>query len=307
MDSDAARAESAASHFEIPRWMDDLNAMAGLIDHAIVATPPSSHCPIATDLLEQGINVLVEKPMATTPQECEQMIQSAKRGGSVLTVGVMRKFWYATRWLKGFLDSGFGRDVQSFHIREGFRFRWPAVSDYFIRRQAAGGGVLIDTGSHTLDLMLSWFGEVADVEYRDDNYGGVEADCEIRLTMKTGAKGIVELSRARDLQDYLMIRGSDWLIQAPEAYRNVLSAQPRSILRGKFANVRGDRLPVQTLPDLYIAQIDNWLGLPGRDYVDVSAEQGLATVKVICDCYRARRSLDLPWVAYETARLPVQG
>src|SRR5262249_52888377 len=94
-----------------------------------------------------------------------------------------------------------------FHVQDGYVFNWPLASDFSFRRELAGGGVLMDTGVHTLDQLLWWLGDVNSFEYYDDNYGGVEAECELHLTFKSGVEGIVELSRMRNLPNMAIIRG----------------------------------------------------------------------------------------------------
>ena len=70
-------------------------------------------------------------------------------------------------------------------------YSWPVASDFMFRKDA-GGGVLADTGAHVLDTVLWWLGDWDKVEYHDDAHGGVEADCLLKLTMKSGAVGTVE-------------------------------------------------------------------------------------------------------------------
>jgi len=55
---------------------------------------------------------------------------------------------------------------------EGNVYSWPVASDFFFRKETAGGGVLMDTGVHTFDMLLWFFGEISDLDYRDDAFGG---------------------------------------------------------------------------------------------------------------------------------------
>lgn len=66
--------------------------LGGRIDAAVVATPTNSHVEVAGPLLEQGIPVLVEKPMARSVAEADRLIESARRGGAVLAVGHTERF-----------------------------------------------------------------------------------------------------------------------------------------------------------------------------------------------------------------------
>ena len=86
------------------------------------------------------------------------------------------------------MESGILGRIESFDFREGTIFDWPATTNSFWRREAAGGGVFADLGAHVLDLLLWWLGDFTSVTYADDSQGGVEADCRLELTMKSGEK-----------------------------------------------------------------------------------------------------------------------
>src|SRR6185295_5652995 len=64
-------------------WRD----LAGRVDAVSVATPTETHCEIACGFLEMGVHVLVEKPIALTLAEADQMIAAAKSSGAKLMVG----------------------------------------------------------------------------------------------------------------------------------------------------------------------------------------------------------------------------
>src|SRR5688572_2503321 len=65
-------------------WTTDWRELIGRIDAASVAVPTEAHCEIACALLESGIHVLVEKPIARTLEEADRMIRAAEKGNAVL-------------------------------------------------------------------------------------------------------------------------------------------------------------------------------------------------------------------------------
>src|SRR5690242_1411089 len=73
-------------------WTTDWRDLIGRIDAASVAVPTEAHCEIACGLLESGIHVLVEKPIARTLDEADHMIRAAKKGNAVLQVGHLERF-----------------------------------------------------------------------------------------------------------------------------------------------------------------------------------------------------------------------
>src|SRR5713226_7943556 len=162
----------------------DLLAME--IDLAIVALPNHLHAPVSIELLRAGIHVLVEKPIALSVADCDDMLRAAEEGRALLAVGMTRRFIHASRFVKWAIDSEFIGRIHSIDMRDGCAYSWPITTDFPFRKETAGGGVLMDTGVHTLDQLLWWMGDIDSLEYYDDNYGGVEAECELHLTFKSG-------------------------------------------------------------------------------------------------------------------------
>jgi predicted dehydrogenase len=91
VDIDRARAEeAAAAHGGVA--LNDARELAGRVDAAIVAVPTSAHEAVACALLEAGIDVLVEKPIAVDTAAAGRIIDSAARHGRILQVGHLERF-----------------------------------------------------------------------------------------------------------------------------------------------------------------------------------------------------------------------
>src|SRR5262249_3465764 len=160
---------------------DNYQDIIGKVDAAIVALPNYLHAPVVIDLLRHGIHVLIEKPMALKVTDCDKMLEAASSAGTVLAVGLEYRFFNSSRFTKRALGNNLLGDIRSFDLRLGIIPTWPFATDYLLRKESAGGGVLADFGVHVLDLLLWWLGDYESVEYRDDAVGGVEAECELNL------------------------------------------------------------------------------------------------------------------------------
>lgn len=90
-DTDAARRDRVAADFGVP-VLEGLENLAGRVEAASVAVPTVSHARVAMALLEQGIDVLVEKPMAASLQQADELIAAAARSGRILQVGHLERF-----------------------------------------------------------------------------------------------------------------------------------------------------------------------------------------------------------------------
>ncbi len=186
VDRDRNRAEELAQGYGVKTVLTDAAELdKDRIDAAIVATPPFHHAPCSIELMRRGIHVLVEKPMATRYEDAEEMVRTADEQGVVLSVGFFRRLNPSIRLMKSLLDSGWLGRPTSFHVEGGGMYNWPAATLANMRKDWAGGGVLIDFGSHMLDLMFYLFDEPSEViEYRDNSLGGIESDSNIRVRVR---------------------------------------------------------------------------------------------------------------------------
>ena len=90
-DQDAARAEEIAKEFQT-RAFQEIEELRGAVDAATVAVPTVAHREVGCRLLEMGIDVLVEKPMARTVKEADELIAAANRNARILQVGHVERF-----------------------------------------------------------------------------------------------------------------------------------------------------------------------------------------------------------------------
>jgi len=100
VDVDAARAQAIAARLGVGAETDH-RALVGRVDCASVAVPTQQHYPVARELLEAGIDVLVEKPLTPTVEEGKALVEIAVRGGRILQVGHLERFNPAVLALEG--------------------------------------------------------------------------------------------------------------------------------------------------------------------------------------------------------------
>ena len=131
------------------------------VDIVIVSTPPDSHAAWALRALEQGRHVIVEKPMALTTRECDDILASAAERGLLAAVYQNRRFDPDFRLIA---DSvGAGEIGEPFHL-EAFVGGYGHPCNYWHSDADVSGGALFDWGSHVVDHVLALFeGEVESV------------------------------------------------------------------------------------------------------------------------------------------------
>ena len=165
-----------ARRHDVPRWYDDADELINdpEVDAVYVATPPDSHREYVVRVAQAGKHVYVEKPMARTALECEDMISACDEAGVGLFVAYYRRAMPRFATVKELLDSGRIGQLRSVSIRNeragqvgeadqgGWRVN-PAIS---------GGGYFVDIGSHILDLLDWLLGPVTHAAGIATNRGG---------------------------------------------------------------------------------------------------------------------------------------
>lgn len=293
VDRNLGRAQALARRFGILAVRDRLSDPGEESDAVLIALPNRLHGPISIEYLSRGIPVLVEKPMALSLEEARAMVEAAHRGHALLQVGLTKRFARGAQIIKAALDANRLGSVTGFSVEWGEVFNWPLTSDAGMSRTQAGGGVLLDFGSHLLDLLCWWLGQPTVVSYADDHRGGVEADCHAVLRMEGplgSVPGEVRFSRVRRLRNTVLIQGDrmavEWAHELPDQVR---FRDPD----GRERTADADR---QSFNDLFVEQLRAFAGAVSRSGPSpVSGESVIPSVGLIEQCYQQRRAIREPW------------
>lgn len=132
-------------------------------DAVSVCTPNYLHAPVSIAALEAGNHVLCEKPMATSTEEAEAMIEAAEKNGKKLMIGHNQRFVASHQKAKEIIASGELGKVYSFKTAFGHPGPegWSADGrdSWFFRKKEAFIGAMGDLGVHKTDLMRFILGE----------------------------------------------------------------------------------------------------------------------------------------------------
>lgn len=145
-DRDLDRARAVAARLEVPQ-LDGLEGVARAADAACIAAPTTAHARIAQQLLESGLDVLVEKPIATTRDEARRLLETADAGGRIVQVGHIERFSRALAAVRPLLTKP--------RFIEGHR-----IGPYPGR--ATDVGVILDLMIHDVEIASEWVGVEVD-------------------------------------------------------------------------------------------------------------------------------------------------
>lgn len=195
--------------------------LRGFVDGVIVATPPSAHFAIVRDSLETAKIVICEKPFVGTRVEAEALVALAAERKRKLLVGHLRRTFAAIRLARDLVSTGVIGDIRRIKVAEGARFTWVARSGYVSSDRF--GGVLYDTGSHSLDvaLFISGLDMVPfEIAVRDVARDQPEPSHEFRAKAELrGPAGEIDLdialSRRELLANYARFEGDRGSIDVP--------------------------------------------------------------------------------------------
>lgn len=241
-----ANARAAAAEFNIPNAYDDWQKMLDSheFDLVCVVTPTLYHAPMTLKALEHGAHVICEKPTAMNADEARQMYEAAEKPGRVHLMGHELRFNPNRRKIKRLIDEGYIGQVRHINV-VNITPSWGnpasrAKGDWW-SDAAMGGGRLGANGSHQIDLLRFWLGEIGAltgqiatmVPNRIDKTTGepwtATGDDQFSFTaeMKNGALASIFVSSVarHNMSNQVQIFGSEGTIRLADSDEKLLVAR----------------------------------------------------------------------------------
>ena len=192
------------------------------IDAVYIATPVNLHRPQTVAAAAAGKHVLVEKPMAMSTAECNEMIAACDTADVRLGVAYYRPFYPVVHRMQELVQSGEIGKVLSVSATTCTPFAIDTDEDGYWRvlPEAGGGGALMDIGSHRLDLFLRMFGSVADVKAQCSTVAAsYQADdvSTLALRFESGIHGLLHccFGSSTDPDEFAILGANGRLVSRP--------------------------------------------------------------------------------------------
>jgi len=261
------------------------------LDAVLISTPPVTHEEIALRFLLSRVNVLCEKPLSISSASARRMLDAAERAGVMLTMASKFRYVEDVTRARSLVASGvIGETIlleNSFASHVDMASRWNANAEI------SGGGVLIDNGTHSVDLTRFFLGPLVNVQAVEAKRSqGLNVEETVRLLVKSGGGvlGAIDLSWSlnKELDSYLSIYGSHGTIHVGWRQSKYHQLQGRDwvVFGAGYDKVQAFR-----------SQIDNFsLAINGEEPLRVTAADALASVEVIEAAYvslRQKRWMDV--------------
>jgi predicted dehydrogenase len=274
--AEALACPAFASHDELLQNLD--------VDAAVICTPPATHVEVGLDLVERGIPVLCEKPLALDLPSARKLVDASTNAGVPLTMAAKFRYVDDAVRAKSIVDAGDLGDVVLFD--NIFASHAPMAGRWNADPAISGGGVLIDNGTHSVDIARYFLGSITDVMAvapRRVQDVVVEDTAQMFIRSADGVCGTIDLSWSIDMQAdrYISIYGSQGTINV-------------GWHESKFRPASGDWIKFGDGYDkigAMRAQVGNFCGaLQGREELLITAEDALASVAVIEAAYASMDS-----------------
>lgn len=269
----------------------------GAFDAASICLPPFEHAAAAVALLRAGKQVLVEKPMAPTLEECDHMLEAARHGGGVLSVVAQNRFRTPVMRVKRLLDSG--RCGRLLHAQvDSFWWRGSRYYDLWWRGtwEKEGGGCTLNHAVHHVDLFLWMAGRPCELLALTANLNHENSEVEdfsaALMRLSNGALGQFTASLVHHGEEQQLVfqceRAKLSLPWAPRAYGQKENGFPEEAPE-VLAEVQK---AYEELPELPLtghdAQVANFVrAIAGEEPLVVDGEQGRRTVELVTAIYES--------------------
>jgi len=287
VDADRGRAQEAAAAISGPAFEDVGEMLKSVRPDAVdTCTPPSAHRAPAEAALAAGCHVICEKPLAQSPGEARAIVAAAESSGKLLMTAFCHRFHPPVAKLKELIAAGELGDVRMFRNRFAGPFSG-VENTWFSMPTVSGGGCLMDTSVHSVDLFRFLVGEVTRAQGAMTTVlpalaGRAEDTAAMLLTAESGAVGTIEAS---------------WALQAGVNVVEVYGTRGVAFIhywdgfqsRYKTEAMAGFE-PLPEEGDRFVGELTHFANAAlGRAELAVTGRDGLRAVEIVHEAYASAR------------------
>ncbi len=281
---EAAQAAAVANHCKAFECVEAAIEECEL-DAAIVCTPPSTHPEICSQLSLAGIHILCEKPIAIELDSARTMLVNAEKSRTLMTMASKFRYVDDMIFAKQLITSGVIGDVllfeNTFAGHVDMTHRWNSLP------QISGGGVLIDNGTHSVDIVRYLLGPIASIQTLEGKqFQDIAVEDTVRIHAKThnGALAAMDLSWSINKQTpwYVSVYGTAGTILVgwrESKYKRDVDSDWTVFGKG-YDKVQA-----------FSSQLSNFCNaIMGSEQLLISAEDAIASVEAIQKAYESLRA-----------------
>lgn len=279
--------EDSAKAFAEPfgaKSFSDYKTLAenSVFDAVIISTPPNTHAEIAMYFMNRGRHILCEKPLCLSAAEARAMIETAEKTGVVFTMATKFRYCEDVVKAKSIIASGvLGEVVQfenAFTAKVDMSKRWN--SD----KEIAGGGVLIDNGTHSVDIIRYFLGAIEEVlAVETSGTQNLSVDENVKLLARTVNNVVASVDLTwginKELPNFISVYGTNGTLHIGwRESKYKLNSSPDWTIFGKgYDKVQAFRSKIENFRNAIL----------GKEELLIKPADALASVEVIEAAYKS--------------------
>jgi myo-inositol 2-dehydrogenase/D-chiro-inositol 1-dehydrogenase len=259
------------------------------IDGVIIALPTHLHLECARQATEARKHIFMEKPIARNVEEAKEIVSAADKHSVKLMIGYPLRFDREFLELKQRVQQGILGEVEIayaayissgpfFHRAEGYA---PTpVPEWWFNKDLTGGGVLIDLGSHVINLLRWYFGEVTDIRAHFEHrlHMDLEDSAVCLARFKSGTVGVINVG---------------WFSQEYQLRLELLGSVKHAVVDHKPSNILSTAVQMLTTGrsrfyDAHYSELQYFANCLAKDLCpSPSGQDGLKDLEAIAQAYRS--------------------
>lgn len=304
IDTDLSAYEKAEENYKTPFYssLDSfLKIGENKTDVVNICTPNAKHAPLALKALNQKYHVVIEKPMALSKAECEEIVNASLKNSRSVFVVKQNRYSPPSKWLKSLVDDHLLGDIFTVQIN----CYWNRDERYYGKDDWHGnleydGGTLFTQFSHFIDIMYWVFGDIDSTSVRLKNFNHLdliefEDTGMIHFDFKKGGIGCINYSTScwdQNMESSITVVGSKGSVKIGGQYMDEV----------EYCHIKDYEMPEleSTNPPndygLYKGSaanhhfvIENVVNtLRGKEEITTNAMEGMKVVEIIENIYKLR-------------------
>ena len=300
---DPEKKKLAEADFNVPVYehLSDLKKNGAEAQVISVCTPNNLHAPIAVEALEKKYHVIIEKPMALTKAECEQIIFKSLHVSRNVFVVKQNRYSPPSKWLKEVVEKGILGKTYVVQIN----CYWNRDERYYKKNGWKGilekdGGTLFTQFSHFIDIMYWVFGDIKNIQARFANFNHkhnteFEDSGIVSFEFVNGGMGCLNFSTScwdKNMESSITVVSEKGSLKIGGQYMNEVeycAIENYEMPKLEETNPPNDYGPYKgsAANHHYVIQnvIDN---IQGKSSIDTNALEGLKVVDIIERIYEQR-------------------
>ena len=188
---DAGKARAFAEQYGVKPFTSVEEMVGAGVQAVVVATPHPAHAAVTVPALREGAHAIVEKPLASSLEDCDAMIAAARESGTTLAMISQRRLYAPVQRVRQAIDAGkLGRPVLGTVTMLGWRSEEYYRSDPWRGSwDGEGGGVLVNQAPHQIDILQWYMGEVEELYGAWANLNHPTIEVEDTVDSRSSASG----------------------------------------------------------------------------------------------------------------------